>query len=450
MIGWSNVFAQLPTAGLVAYYPFNENANDESGYGNNGTVYGSTLISDRFGNPNASYFFNGTDNYISVPNSNVLNLTNQFSLCAWVNATSLAQSNYSRDILNKYRESDGSDLFGMRLDEYTPSQLGGYFVNASLQWVRVTDPSTISINQWYFVVCTLDQSLSAYKIYVDGVLKSTTSTTYSCATSTYPLVIGVNSPDAPSGQRFWWGAIDDVRIYNRALNQSEINSLYSECDLSLQVTPSSNSVPKNSNTQFLVSSNDPTATFQWQSNPNNYGWLNVPQNSTYSGTTQNALLINDIQLSNHLQPFRVIASEGTCKDTSNIATLNVIDTCLTIVTVYDTIFNTVTIYDSIAVTDTLIIDVTFTGMNPPNNSNTFKVYPNPTKDKVFINTGNYTLMSDYQIKIINSLGQPVFESFVNQPLFEVNISAFGALGLYYIQLFDGGNQLIDVRKILLE
>ena len=58
------------TNGLIAYYPFNGNANDASGNGNNGTVYGATLTADRFGNPNSAYYFNGTNNYITaaIPN----------------------------------------------------------------------------------------------------------------------------------------------------------------------------------------------------------------------------------------------------------------------------------------------------------------------------------------------------------------------------------------------
>ncbi|MCK5694936.1 MAG: right-handed parallel beta-helix repeat-containing protein, partial [Bacteroidales bacterium] len=53
--------------GLVAYYPFNGNSDDESGSGNHGTVYGAMLSEDRFGNQNSSYFFDGIDDYISVP-----------------------------------------------------------------------------------------------------------------------------------------------------------------------------------------------------------------------------------------------------------------------------------------------------------------------------------------------------------------------------------------------
>ena len=58
-------------ATLVAYYPFNGNANDESGNGNNGVVHGATLTFDRFGNPNRAYHFNGIDNFIVASANNL-------------------------------------------------------------------------------------------------------------------------------------------------------------------------------------------------------------------------------------------------------------------------------------------------------------------------------------------------------------------------------------------
>ena len=64
----SNVFSQVPnyvpTNGLVGYWPFNGNANDESGNGNNGTVNGATLTTDRFGSANSAYSFDGINDYI--------------------------------------------------------------------------------------------------------------------------------------------------------------------------------------------------------------------------------------------------------------------------------------------------------------------------------------------------------------------------------------------------
>ncbi len=68
VIAYGNLLAQVNLdSGLVAYYPFNGNAKDESGNGNNGSVFGATLTMDRFGNDRSAYEFNGTDNYISYP-----------------------------------------------------------------------------------------------------------------------------------------------------------------------------------------------------------------------------------------------------------------------------------------------------------------------------------------------------------------------------------------------
>ena len=64
-----SLFAQVPANGLMAWYKFNGNASDSSGNGNHGTVNGATLTSDRFGNANKAYYFNGVDNYIIVPAS---------------------------------------------------------------------------------------------------------------------------------------------------------------------------------------------------------------------------------------------------------------------------------------------------------------------------------------------------------------------------------------------
>src|SRR3990172_9009459 len=80
--------------GLVAYYPFNGNANDESGNGNNGTVIGATLTTDRFNNPNKAYLFNNPDrsfnqgntNLIKCGHGNSLQMNNAMSVSLWFNA----------------------------------------------------------------------------------------------------------------------------------------------------------------------------------------------------------------------------------------------------------------------------------------------------------------------------------------------------------------------------
>jgi len=205
------------------------------------------------------------------------------------------------------------------------------------------------------------------------------------------------------------------------------------------VTPLVANLGTNSNAIFNASTSI-SANFQWQSNSNNMGWSNVPNNSSYSGVTTNSLIVNNVQLSNHLQPFRVIASSGSCVDTSNVATISISDTCIN--TVNDTIF--------ITVTDTLIINATTTGLTPPNNVNTLKVYPNPASTYITIDYGNYTSMTGYTLKIVNSIGQIVFTTPINQQTSYIDLSTWSGNGIYFVQIIDPQNTTIENRKIVIQ
>jgi hypothetical protein len=79
----------VPTNGLVGWWPFNGNANDESGNGNNGTVSGATLTSDRFGNSNKAYSFNGLNDFIQSDTISYLNLSIN-SISTWIYAPSFS------------------------------------------------------------------------------------------------------------------------------------------------------------------------------------------------------------------------------------------------------------------------------------------------------------------------------------------------------------------------
>ena len=83
-----NGFAQIPKDGLVAHYPFNGNANDMSGNGNHGIIYGATLTTDRCEKPNSAYYFDGKS-YIRVPYSPSLNShTNELTVSFWAYSNS--------------------------------------------------------------------------------------------------------------------------------------------------------------------------------------------------------------------------------------------------------------------------------------------------------------------------------------------------------------------------
>lgn len=94
--------------GLVAHYPFNGNANDESGNGNDGTVYGNVaLTTDRFGNANSAYLFTQQTtsfvppDYIEVNDDNSLDFTTAYSISLWFNQFTLNSHGRGYNLVNK-------------------------------------------------------------------------------------------------------------------------------------------------------------------------------------------------------------------------------------------------------------------------------------------------------------------------------------------------------------
>ena len=202
--------------GLVAYYPFNGNANDESGNGHNGIVNGAILTSDRFGNANNAYSFAGTDDDIDLTGTGSLDfLTGGFSLVAWANFT--AENPDSSIVTKHYCGVHNSYFIGVN--------------GNSLDFYVDTDPrlkTTEKYNdgKWHFVVGVYDGTTQY--LYVDGLLKLSQARTYSIPNSSNIRIGGVanGTGDYCIALTHFVGAIDDVRIYNRAISASEVQQLY--------------------------------------------------------------------------------------------------------------------------------------------------------------------------------------------------------------------------------
>ncbi|MCD4734474.1 MAG: hypothetical protein K8R53_00390, partial [Bacteroidales bacterium] len=203
------VTAQLTLQGLVAYYPFNNgSANDESGNGNHGTVFGATPTADRFGNPISALDFDGVDDYVSVP----ISTSTIFTIAAWLNPDT--DNPEISQIFNK----EGEFSFQYRSLSVTGNKLAQYTYQGDLLFSN-TD---LSVNDWNFVtiIHTPDTAMFYLNAMSDGG--------------------GATSPRSLSGEHYIGGRaggaaslhldgiIDDVRIYNRALTEAEILLLY-EC-----------------------------------------------------------------------------------------------------------------------------------------------------------------------------------------------------------------------------
>jgi hypothetical protein len=222
---YSQLPSYLPTNGLVAWYPFNGNANDESGNGNNGTAAGAVLTTDRFGNNNSCYQFNGMNSSISTLSGGPLNQSpRSFSLWLRTNKTG---ENY----LIQYGNPTGAgDYFGIAMNNYC-SGIGIDISNGVAMW----GPNSLTNNNWHHCVIVFDPTVGSTLVdlivYVDGVLQSSLNCSLSLNNNTqintqelYPFLIGGGA--TTPGSRHFQGDIDDIGIYNRALTQAEVTALY--------------------------------------------------------------------------------------------------------------------------------------------------------------------------------------------------------------------------------
>jgi hypothetical protein len=215
--------------GLVAYYPFNGNANDESGNGNNGTINNTIFNTDRKGSTNKAYSFNGQSSFISIPSSITLNSPNStITFCAWININEwyLIPSDNTRwfPILSKSNSNliYGNYRFGVQL---LPGSTKPNIYATLNSDTGGAGEVNIALKSWYHIVAIIDDTNNKYQVYLNGSLISEGATAFTgwSTSNNLPLIIG---KDEPGLVDYANGIIDEVRIYKRALTQEEITYLY--------------------------------------------------------------------------------------------------------------------------------------------------------------------------------------------------------------------------------
>ncbi|MBI4648712.1 MAG: VCBS repeat-containing protein, partial [Bacteroidia bacterium] len=207
---------------LVAYYPFNGNANDESGNGNDGTVNGATLTTDRFGNANSAYSFDGGSDYITIPDTTILNITGNITIESWIYQTEFTGVQ-SYSIVCK-GETSVDRIYYL----YTNASTNHAYLileNTVDTEYSVESVNQVPLNTWTHLVGVLENGIM--KIYINGVLENTNNFSGSLKTNNTDLYIGYYYYTALD-HSYFSGILDDIRIYNCALSDAEIDSLYHE------------------------------------------------------------------------------------------------------------------------------------------------------------------------------------------------------------------------------
>lgn len=232
--------------GLVAYYPFNGNADDESEYGNHGIVSGAALTSDRFGNEESAYNFDGVDDYIKVSPVSDFSAIQDFTISVWTYLEDWKVQTCpgcTRDrqyVFDGHANSDTatSDFlkpgFGLVFDGQDPEEFHHLIYYGPSEFLELKTPGTIK-GSWHHTVFMRKGDRDS--TYFDG--QAITASYYrnlkknNALNMQHDWFIGTFSGNNPNygqgGLNYsFYGIIDEVRIYNRALSGDEIDLLYHE------------------------------------------------------------------------------------------------------------------------------------------------------------------------------------------------------------------------------
>ena len=185
--------------GLRAFWPFNGNANDESGYNNNGTAYGVWPMPDHNGVAGFAYYFDGIASKVTVPKDKFV--ADLLTVSFWIKISNLHPFN-----------------FAMACSDFS------VFTQQDTVGVAISIPTTkmvkapITMNAWTHVVGTFDNQ--DIRLYINGVLKDSIYHPGIIYDMNWDMSIGA------FGSNYWEGQLDDIRIYNRVFGQDEITQLW--------------------------------------------------------------------------------------------------------------------------------------------------------------------------------------------------------------------------------
>ncbi len=220
----AQVPSYIPTDGLAGWWPFNGNANDESGNGNDGVVNGATVTEDRFGNAGKAYAFDGIDDFIEVANSATNTITGDLTMSAWVKTIGSNGQNY-QTVISK-RETYWTWEYAMGLSYHDGiihntkalAARGLGMGNQEQAWSN----TPYEINSWELWTATF--SSGEVRLYKNGILDYSAPFNLVPNPQNSPLLFGRNTLVDNSEQ--FNGSLDDIGIWNRALTEQEIQNLY--------------------------------------------------------------------------------------------------------------------------------------------------------------------------------------------------------------------------------
>ena len=406
-----NVPSYVPKDGLVGWWPFNGNANDESGNGNHGSVNGATLTADRNGKVNCAYSFEGLNNYIDLLSLNSSKIDGDFSISSWIKIKSFSslypqiingENNYVAIHLGGTGYLNQLEMFKKLIFYYSPGPN------------HTKSNNELNLNTYYYI--TSIRKADSISLYINGLKQNASNFNNSKLATGKHIRIGSYSVSVNSdyNRGDFDGQIDDICIFNRALTEQEIKQLYEGCPKETATSSNFNSVVYTTNTPLNLSA--------------------TPSGGTFNGeaVTNNAFNPSKAKLGKNQVKYAFKNSTG-CADSTNFEMIMV-----------DTLGNKCSTYD------TLKIKVQLTTGIKSGQIATMNVYPNPTSDVVIIETSDVAALNGYSYKMVDLQGKQVYKEQVTKSKTEISLKSIGAKGVYILHVVDAQGVSIENKKIVLE
>ncbi|MCD4827945.1 MAG: LamG domain-containing protein [Candidatus Cloacimonetes bacterium] len=222
----SITFSSQGPTDYIAYYPYNGNADDESGNGHHGNMFGVDLTADRFGNPGSAMEFDGIDDYIEP----ILKLPIDgfpLSINLWVNTPGNAPGSYQTFYTSDYNDSYALSYYGFRVMQRYDGNVRAYFAATSGHGDYATrsvyTDAPLPANEWV-MLSFIFESPDNMRIYFSGDEQSTfIEGNQSLTTVRFSEALDRFGTDYRTADRpYFEGKLDDIRIYDRVLTDSEI------------------------------------------------------------------------------------------------------------------------------------------------------------------------------------------------------------------------------------
>jgi len=418
----------VPANGLIGWWPFNGNANDESGNGNNGTVNGTVpLVSDRNGIINTAYSFNGVPgNYINISNLCSQFTTGSISISIWASTNQAG----THSIFQQNTASDANRVLAhidFNSNGHTYWDYGNIWAGGRLNCN--TPPTTFG--NWSHYVFVADEVTNNLSIYKDGILVcSNTSANPSFTAETVDFGFG----SVATSSYCYNGTLDDIGIWNRALTACEIQDLYSS-----QLYSGSGI---NAGNDLTVCQGD-SVTLSG-SGGSNYNWSGgIIDNSTFTPTNSEDFILTGISANGctgtDTVSLTVNQNSSVTLNESGLDSVNVNGIWYDQNGQYTQVIPNAAGCDS---TITINVSLSFTGVSELSDQN-FSIFPNPATSIIHVKADAELLGMSYSI--YDNRGKVVLRGKINAENTSIELGNLSG-GIYMLSIGENMKHTFKVIK----